>query len=46
MRLASEATTPELQRHFLDQAEVWAGLAERGPEPQDIIQAVDPDASE
>ncbi len=32
MELASEAATPELQRHFLTQAEVWAELAERGPD--------------
>jgi hypothetical protein len=32
MQLAGEAATPELQRHFLNQANVWAEMAERGPD--------------
>ena len=44
MQLAGEAATPELQRHFLDQAEVWAELAERGPDAN-IPPPADPDAS-
>jgi hypothetical protein len=32
MQLAGEAATPELQRHFLDQAAAWAERAELGPD--------------
>lgn len=47
MQLASEAVTPELQRHFLDQAEVWAEMAERGPDAKIYITPpLDPGSSD
>ena len=47
MQLASEAATPELQRHFLDQADVWAEMAERGPDAKvHVIPPVGPDCSD
>ena len=50
MQLASEAATPELQRHFLGQAEIWAEMAERGPDanitPPGDPDSFDPDASD
>jgi hypothetical protein len=45
MQLAGEAATPELQRHFLDQAEVWAEMAERGPDAN-IVPPPDPESSD
>jgi len=47
MQLAGEAATPELQRHFLHQAEVWAEMAERAPTAgARLISRVDPDSSD
>jgi hypothetical protein len=45
MQLAGDAATPELQRHFLDQADVWAEMAERGPTAT-VIPPADPDSSD
>jgi hypothetical protein len=45
MQLAGDAATPELQRHFLDQADVWAGMAERGP-TETIVPPTGPDSSD
>jgi hypothetical protein len=47
MQLAGDAATPELQRHFLDQADVWAEMAERGLEGKPhITPPADPDTSD
>ena len=47
MQLASEAVTTELQRHFLDQADVWAEMAERGPDAKvHIIPPIGPGSSD
>ena len=43
MQLAGAAATPELQRHFLDQAEVWGEMAERGPTGA-VVAPADPDS--
>jgi hypothetical protein len=45
MQLAGDAATTELQRHFLDQADVWAEMAERGPTAA-VVPPADPDSSD
>jgi hypothetical protein len=45
MQLAGEAATPELQRHFLEQAEVWGEMAERGP-GANVAPPAGPDCSD
>jgi hypothetical protein len=45
MQLAGDAATPELQRHFLDQAAAWGEMADRGPTAT-VVPPADPDSSD